>query len=143
MLCKKAYEKEIELPQKKNFVCRKLRSDYINKYPNIRASLTPPPPNVKLGKIGKRIISYYIKNNNKNEKIMREKDDFLYNYYHSKPFFERNPWKFSNHIIKEFSIAPTDKINSYSIDIKIKPKYMVKPFRRPKIYSDYFDKNVY
>ena len=101
------------------------------------------PPNVKLGKIGKRIISYYIKNNNKNEKIMREKDDFLYNYYHSKPFFEYNPWKFSNHIIKEFSIAPIDKINSYSLDVKTKPKYMVKPFRRPKIYSDYFDKKVY
>ena len=76
MLCKKSYEKEKELPQKKNFVCRKLSGDYINKYPNIRSSLTPP--NVKLGKIGKRIISYYNKNNNKNEKIMREKDDFLY-----------------------------------------------------------------
>ena len=141
MLCKKSYEKEKELPQKKDFVCRKLSGDYINKYPNIRSSLTPP--NVKLGKIGKRIISYYIKNNNKNEKIMREKDDFLYNYYHSKPFFGFNPWKFSNHIIKEFSIFPIDKIHSYSLDVKKKPKYMVKPFRRPKIYSDYFDKNVY
>jgi hypothetical protein len=141
MLCRKSYEKEKELPQKKDFVCRKLSSDYINKYPNIRSSLTPP--NVKLGKIGKRIISYYIKNNNKNVKIMREKDDFLYNYYHSKPFFGFNPWKFSNHIIKEFSRVPIDKINSYSLEVKTKPKYMVKPFRRPKIYSDYFDKNVY
>ena len=141
MLCKKSYEKEKELPQKKDFVCRKLSSDYINKYPKIRSSLTPP--NVKLGKIGKRIISYYIKNNNKNEKIMNEKDEYLYKYYHSKPYFESNPWKFSNHIIKEFNKVIIDKINSYSLDVQEKPKYMVKPFRRPKIYGDYFDKNVY
>jgi hypothetical protein len=141
MLCKKSYEKEKELPQKKDFVCRKLSGDYINKYPNIRSSLTPP--NVKLGKIGKRIISYYIKNNNKNEKIMNEKDEYLYKYYHSKPYFESNPWKFSNHIIKEFNKVIIDKINSYSLEIQEKPKYMVKPFRRPKIYGDYFDKNVY
>ena len=141
MLCKKSYEKEKELPQKKDFVCRNLSGDYINKYPNIRSSLTPP--NVKLGKIGKRIISYYIKNNNKNEKIMNEKDEYLYKYYHSKPYFESNPWKFSNHIIKEFNKVIIDKINSYSLEIQEKPKYMVKPFRRPKIYGDYFDKNVY
>ena len=141
MLCRKSYEKEKELPQKKDFVCRKLSGDYINKYPNIRSSLTPP--NVKLGKIGKRIISYYIKNNNKNEKIMNEKDEYLYKYYHSKPYFESNPWKFSNHIIKEFNKVIIDKINSYSLEIQEKPKYMVKPFRRPKIYGDYFDKNVY
>ena len=141
MLCRKSYEKENELPQKKDFVCRNLSGDYINKYPNIRSSLTPP--NVKLGKIGKRIISYYIKNNNKNEKIMNEKDEYLYKYYHSKPYFESNPWKFSNHIIKEFNKVIIDKINSYSLEIQEKPKYMVKPFRRPKIYGDYFDKNVY
>ena len=141
MLCRKSYEKENELPQKKDFVCRNLSGDYINKYPNIRSSTTPP--NVKLGKIGKRIIAYYIKNNNKNEKIMNEKDDYLYKYYHSKPYFESNPWKFSNHIIKEFNKVIIDKINSYSLDVQEKPKYMVKPFRRPKIYGDYFDKNVY
>ena len=141
MLCKKSYEKEKDLPQKKDFVCRKLCGDYINKYPNIRTSLTPT--NVKLGNLGKKIISYYIKDNDKKEKIMREKDEYLYKHYHSKPFYEKNLWKFSNNIIKEFSKSPIDKINSYSLDIKVKPKYIIKPFRRPKIYSDYFDKNVY
>ncbi len=53
MLCKKSYEKEKDLPQKKDFVCRKLCGDYINKYPNIRTSLTPT--NVKLGNLGKKI----------------------------------------------------------------------------------------
>ena len=29
MLSKRSYEKEIELPQKKDFVCRKLHNDYL------------------------------------------------------------------------------------------------------------------
>ena len=74
---------------------------------------------------------------------MKEKDDYLYKYYHSKPIFEINQWKSSAHSIKEFSRPDIDKIHSYSIDVKPKPKYMTKPLRRPKIYSDYFDKKIF
>ena len=74
---------------------------------------------------------------------MKEKDDYLYKYYHSKPIFEINQWKSSAHSIKEFSRPDIDKIHSYSIDVKPKPKYMTKPFRRPKIYSDYFNKKIF
>lgn len=140
-LCRRSYEKEIDLPQRKNFVCRKLYGSFINEYPNTKLPLTPST--VKLGKIGKRIISYYTKDNDKKEKIMKEKDDYLYKYYHSKPIFESNPWKSSFHSIKEFSRPEIDKIYSHSIDLKSKPKYMTKPFRRPKIYGDYFDKKIY
>ena len=54
---------------------------------------------------------------------MKEKDDYLYKYYHSKPIFEINQWKSSAHSIKEFSRPDIDKIHSYSIDVKPKPKY--------------------
>ena len=74
---------------------------------------------------------------------MKEKEDFIYKYYHSKPYFEYNPWKFNNNYIKEFSRPSSDKIHIFSSEIKEKPKYMTKPFRRPKIYSDYFDKNIF
>ncbi len=74
---------------------------------------------------------------------MKEKDDYLYKYYHSKPIFEINQWKSSAHSIKEFSRPDIDKIHSYSIDVKPKPKYMTKPFRRPKIYNDYFNKKIF
>ena len=75
--------------------------------------------------------------------MMKEKDDYIYKYYHSKPYYEINHWKFSTHIIKEFSRPSADKIHAFSAEIKVKPKYMAKPFRRPKIYSDYFDKNLF
>ena len=67
----------------------------------------------------------------------------LKGYYHSKPHYEFNPWKFSNHIIKEFNRPPADKIHIFCSDIKDKPKYITKPFRRPKIYGDYFEKNIF
>ena len=87
MLCKRSYEKEKELPQKKNFVCRKLYGDYIGEYPNIKLSFSPS--SVKLGKSGKKIISYYIKDNNEKEKIMKEKDDYIYKYlFNSKMFIK-------------------------------------------------------
>ena len=75
--------------------------------------------------------------------MMKEKDEYIYKYYHSKPYYERNQRKFSNNIIKEFSRPPADKIHIFSVETKAQPKYMTKPFRRPKIYGDYFDKNLF
>ena len=46
---------------------------------------------------------------------MKEKDEYIYKYYHSKPYYERNQWKFSNNIIKEFSRPPADKIHIFSV----------------------------
>ena len=140
MLCKRSYEKEFELPQKKNFVCRKLVGHDLNKYPNIKNSIYVSTFN--LGNNGRRIISNNIKDNEKKEKIFKDKEDFIFNYFHSKPKLKCNKWKFSNHIIKEFSRPPGDKINSFSTEIKPKPKYLDKPFRRPKENGDYFDKNI-
>ena len=139
-LCKRSYEKEINLPQKKNFVCRKLFGHYINKYPNIKQSFDSSILN--LDKDGKKIISNNIKDNEEKEKKLKEKDNFIFKYLHSKPPVEYNPWKFSNHIIKHFSIAPVDNVYSFSNEFKPKPKNMLKPFRRPKDYGDYFDTNI-
>ena len=141
MLCKRSYEKEKDLPLKTNFVCRKLCGDNLNKYPNIKKSVYAST--LDLGKNGKRIITKYMKDNEKKEKIFKEKEAFLYKFYHSKPPLQCNSWKFSNHIIKEFSIPPGDKIYSFAKENKPKPKYMAKPFRRPKDCGDYFDKNIF
>ena len=139
-LCKRSYEKEIDLPQKKNFVCRKLFGQNINRYPNIKSTLFDSIAN--LDKNGKRILGKYIKDNEKREKKLKEKDDYIFKYLHSKPPVEYNTWKYSNHIIKEFSRPPIDKVHSFAADIKPQPKYMTKPFRRPKENGDYFDKNI-
>ena len=55
MLCKRSYEKERDLPQKKNFVCRKLYGYNFNRYPNIKTSIDATI--LDLGKNGKKIIS--------------------------------------------------------------------------------------
>ena len=46
--------------------------------------------------------------------MMKEKEEYIYNYCHSKPFIYYNPWKFSNHIINEFNRSPADKIHSFA-----------------------------
>ena len=140
MLCKRSYEKEDELPQRKNFICRKLFGYDLNKYPNIKTNVYSST--INLGNDGKRIIKKFMKDNEKKEKILKDKDDYIFKYFHSKHRPEYNTWKYSNHIIKEFSRPPIDKIYSFAMDIKPKPKYMTKPFRRPKINGDYFDKNL-
>ena len=76
------------------------------------------------------------------ENTLRNNDKNFFIYLHSKPPLELNKWKFSNHIIKQFSVPELDKIYSFKADKPPKPKYMTKPFRRPKIYGDYFDKHI-
>ena len=140
-LCKRSYEKEIDLPQKSNFVCRRLIGHNINKYPNIKKDIYTSI--LGLGKDGKKIISKYIKDNDEKEKKIKEKEDYIYKYFHSKPPVEYNSWKFSNHIIKEFCKTPVDNVHSFAHPMEPKPKYMVKPFRRPKENGDYFEQLKY
>ena len=92
--------------------------------------------------MGKRIILKFIKDNEEKDKIIEEKKDFINKYFNSKPPGNYNPWKFSNHIIKEFCKTPVDKVYSFSHMMEPKPNYMTKPFRRPKVNGDYFDNNI-
>ena len=78
--------------------------------------------------------------NDNKEKNLKEKDDYIYKYLHSKPSIVFNSWKYSNNIIKEFSRCPSDKVHSFALNIQPKPNYLAEPFRRPKIYGDYFNK---
>ena len=78
-----------------------------------------------------------IKENKKKE--MKKKS---YINKHSKPPLQLNSWKFSNHIIEEFSKPKADEIYGYREKIKTKYKYTVAPFRRPKEKGDLFDKHI-
>ena len=88
------------------------------------------------------MITTSIKENKKVEKALIENENNFFEYLHSKPPLDLNKWKFSNHIIKQFSVPELDKIYSFRTDAPPKPKYMTKPFRRPKIYGDYFYKRI-
>lgn len=76
------------------------------------------------------------------EKLLRKTEDNFFAYKHSKPPLELNTWKFSNHEIKIFSTPPLDKVHSFRVEKEPKPNYMTKPFKRPKIDGDYFDKHI-
>ena len=95
-----------------------------------------------LTNVGKKMISQFIQENKKIEKALIENENNFFEYLHSKPPLELNKWKFSNHIIKQFSVPELDKIYSFKADKQPKPKYITKPFRRPRIYGDYFDKKI-
>ena len=95
-----------------------------------------------LTNVGKKMITQFTQENKKVENALLTNEKNFFAYLHSKPPLELNKWKFSNHIIKQFSVPELDKIYSFRADKPPKPKYMTKPFKRPKIYGDYFDKNI-
>ena len=88
------------------------------------------------------MMSKFIETNKQMENNLRTNEDNFFKYMHSKPPLELNKWKFSNHIINEFSTPRLDKVYSFRVDKSPPPKYMTKPFRRPKIDGDYFDKCI-
>ena len=121
-------------------VCRDLIGREFNKYPNREKNIDESVKGLTLA--GKTMMTKFIETNKKIENALRTNEKNFFIYLHSKPPLELNKWKFSNHIINEFSTPKLDKIYSFRVDKKLAPKYMTKPFRRPKIYGDYFDKNI-
>ena len=83
-----------------------------------------------------------MKKNKNKENILKENDNNVFKYMHSKPPLLLNKWKYSNHIIKNFSVPHVDKVYSFRVDKRPEPSYIAKPFRRPKDNGDYFDKNI-
>ena len=118
-------------------VCRNLVGREFHGNPNRERSVDEAVKG--LTNDGKRMITQFIKENKKVENALITNENNFFSYLHSKPPLELNKWKFSNHIIKQFSVPELDKVYSFRIEKPIKPKYMTKPFRRPKIYCDYFD----
>lgn len=118
----------------KNFVCReqagKEFEDYLKKI-----SITE-----SLSSVGAKIIGSFIKDNQKREQLMWDKDKEIYNFRHSKPPMDINPWKYSNHIITEFSVPPGSKVVSFKKESREKC-LITSPYRIPKKDGDYFDKD--
>lgn len=99
------------------------------------------PNATALSNLGMTIIDKFIDDNEKKERILRSKEQQLWEYRHSKPKVEYNPWKFSNHIKGEFSKRPVDI--AYSFRVEKKKKYFLEePFRIPKKEGDYFNPKV-
>ena len=91
---------------------------------------------------GKKLIKVFMNEYEKKEKKLKDDEEKLYIYKHSKPPIQFNSWKFSNHVIEEFSRPKVDEIHGFREKIKTKNKFTVDPFRRPKEKGDYFDKHI-
>lgn len=128
------------LPQKKNFICRKLLNDEINKFPEEKINKNEAIKG--LSSPGKKIIRTFIGQFEKTEQKIRDDEEKLFRYKHSKPPLKINPWKYSNHAIKEFSRPKIDEVYTPRDEIKPKYAYTVEPFRRPGDHGDYFDKHI-
>ena len=138
--CERSYSKEKTFLTEHNMVCRNLIGRDFNKYPNIEKKIDEVTKGLTFS--GKNLMSKFMNNNKKTENDLRNNENNFFIYTHSKPPLELNKWKFSNHIINEFSTPKLDKVYSFRVEKKPQPNYMTKPFRRPKIDGDYFDKHI-
>ena len=139
-LCQRSYQKEKLLPLKKDFVCKKLWNYELNKFPNTKFTIDDSVKN--LSPSGKNLIKLFMSDYNKKEQKQKMKEEQLYAFKHSKPPVDLNPWKFSNHVIEEFSRPKVDEIYGYKEKKKTKYAYTVDPFRRPKEQGDLFDRHI-
>jgi hypothetical protein len=130
-MVKRSYIKEKELPKQKDFC-------YTS---NIGKEFGENKSMSGLSNLGQTIITRFVKENEVKEQKLKDREHEIDSIRHSKPLPEYNPWKFSNHIIKEFSVAPADKVHSFKKEKK--PKFLITdPFRRPKRDGDYIEKGV-
>jgi len=144
-LLKRSYEKQENMLGGKNFVCRNLYGEYLEKNPygqgyDMEKAMRGLSPD------GKRMITSFIEQNKEREKVYSKKEQLLYEEAHNtkkskkdiKPF-----WKNGLHVIKYFGPPLIDKC--YKFKAPPIPKYEINqpPFRRPKAEGDYIDKNIY
>ena len=139
-LCQRSYQKEKLLPLKKDFICKKLWNYELNKFPNNQFTVDDAIKN--LAPKGKKLIKLFINDHDKKEQKQKMEEEELYVFKHSKPPLNLNPWKFSNHVIEEFSRPKADEIYGYREKKKVKYAYTVDPFRRLKDQGDLFDKHI-
>jgi hypothetical protein len=130
-MTKRSYEKTKALPKQKDFIptngCGTYFDDHIKNNRSIAA----------LGRYGDSLIRKFIEENQRREKILKEKEKDLWEYKHSKPKVFYNTWKPTNNRMGEFMSYPIDKIHSFKQPQK--KRFLIKePFRIPKKDGDYF-----
>ena len=130
-MIQRSYQKTKELPKKIPMKCQSYKCD---EFDNLRKNNTNL---IKLKSSGQKMIDKFIKDNLNIEKKLRENEENIWKYKHSKPPLNLNPWKPANHQIKEFSIFPGDKIHLFKVN-KPKKFLITEPYRIPKKDPDYF-----
>ena len=141
-LLRRSYEKPENMLYG-NFICRKNHPGYIDSNPfgsgyDVEKSCRG---------ISKRYKSVLAKSINENKKLeelrLKAYDEMLRKHREKiRQKIDLNQWK----IVKskpEFDVRPIEKVVLYKKLRIDKPKFMQKPFRRPKEINDYFDKKLH
>jgi hypothetical protein len=128
----------------KNFVCRNLYGEYIDKNP-YGQGYDMEKASKGLSADGKRMITNFINQNIKREKDLRKKEKLLYEEIidHKTPKNERPFWKSGLHVMEHFGPPLIDKCYKFKAPPILKYDLNQPPFRRPKKEGDYFDKDIH
>lgn len=143
-LIKRSYEKQSNMLDGKNFVCRNLYGEYIDKNP-YGQGYDMEKASKGLSADGKRMITNFINQNIKREKDLRKKEKLLYEEIidHKTPKNERPFWKSGLHVMEHFGPPLIDKCYKFKAPPILKYDLNQPPFRRPKNEGDYFDKDIH
>ena len=143
-LIKRSYEKQSEMLDGKNFVCRKLYGENIDKNPYCYG-YDKEKASRGLSQEGKKLIGLFINENIKREKILRQREELVYNDLHSKntPKNERPLWKSGLSIMEHFGPPLIDKVRKFRAPEIENHLINQPPFRRPKEQGEYFDPNIH
>ena len=140
-LIKRSYEKQENSLDGKNFVCRKLYGEYLDKNP-FRYGYDIKYSTINLTNQGKMLIKTFIDQNKKKEEQLKKEEKERWDLLHGKNPPRPPLWKSGLHTIEYFG-GPL-------IDFKyefIQPKstrHLINqpPFRRPKEKGDYLNKDI-
>ena len=143
-LIKRSYEKQSEMLDGKNFVCRKLYGENIDKNPYCYG-YDKEKASRGLSQEGKKLIGLFINENLKREKMLRQREEMVYNDIHSKytPKNARPLWKSGLSIMEHFGPPLIDKVRKFRAPEIEKHQINQPPFRRPKEQGEYFDPNIH
>ena len=143
-LIKRSYEKQSNMLDGKNFVCRNLYGEYIDKNP-YGQGYDMEKASKGLSADGKRMITNFINQNINREKDLRKKEKLLYEEIidHKTPKNERPFWKSGLHVMEHFGPPLIDKCYKFKAPPILKYDLYQPPFRRPKNEGDYFDKDIH
>lgn len=140
-LLQRSYEKEENMLNGKNFICKDLYNSEFDKNPyqktNISDIMKSP-----LSSLGKKIITTFIKDNEKREENKLKQQKLLEQLEHSKRQDNKFIWKPANHVNDQFSRYPIDKVLSYRPD-KTEVKLISHPWKYNRMDGTFFDKDIH
>ena len=139
-LIKRSYEKQENSLDGKNFVCRKLYGENLDKNPfcygyninNATANLTNK---------GKWLIRTFIEQNKKKEEVLKKEEKEKLDEMHAKNPPRPPLWKSGLHTIEYFG-GPLIDFKYEFIHPKTTKNFVQPPFRRPKEKGDYLNKDI-